>query len=93
LRYRKGKTIASAVRRRLTLRRAGVDLVIDRLRGDTRYQWLWQSIPGLAEGLQEPDRKYDTFAKFRKAFLHSSESAYEAANLLSSLAGNRPELL
>lgn len=81
------ETTASAIRRRLTLRRTGVDLVIDRLRGDARYQWLWESIPGLAAGLQDPDRKYDTFAKFRKAFLYSSESAYEAANLLSSLAG------
>lgn len=78
---------ASAIRRRLTVRKTDIDLVIDRLRENKSYRWLWESVDDLGVKLADPDQRYRTFERLRAAILQAAESAYEASNFLTSLLG------
>jgi hypothetical protein len=78
---------ASAIRRRLTVHQTDIDLVIERLRENHRYRWLFQATPDLEASLADPERRYDTFEILRAAVLRAGESAYESAEFLSSLVG------
>ena len=78
---------ASAIRRRLTVRQADVDLAITRIRTNSQYRWILDATPDLLGQLDDPDQKYGVFGAVRSALINASESAYNAANLLSSLVG------
>ena len=78
---------ASAIRRRLTVRRTDVDLVIARLRESQRYSWLLNTTSDLATSLADPEQRYAAFARLRTAVLHASETAYGAADFLTGLVG------
>lgn len=78
---------ASAIRRRLTMRRTDIDLVIERLSESQRYEWLLRATPTLAAALADTDTRYEAFAGLRTAVLQASESAFAAADYLTSLLG------
>ena len=78
---------ASSIRRRLTVRRTDVDLVLARLRESPRHSWLLNATVDLADSLANPEQRYSAFAQLRTAVLHASEAAYKAADFLTGLAG------
>ena len=78
---------ASAIRRRLTMRRTDIDLVIERMRESHRYLWLITGAPDLSASLADPALRYEAFGRFRTVVLQASESAFRAADFLISLVG------
>jgi hypothetical protein len=77
----------SAIRRRLTVHKTDVDLVIGRLQDEKRFSWLIQATPDLNALLTDPSSRYETFRILRETVLRVGESAYESADLLDGLVG------
>lgn len=78
---------ASAIRRRLAVRQADLDLVINRLRENRNYRWLWESIDGLESKLIDPEERYRAFARLRTAILQAADSGGDAVDFIASLLG------